>query len=84
MEIDLGSTISYKVKFNGKEYSLSEPSVKDVMAFQKEMKDDTENIAHTINFMSKLGLPSEVCESLGVGKLKILVEKITGDMQEKK
>ena len=84
MEIDLGSSVVYKVKLNGQEYSLKEPSVKDIIGFQKEMKDDKENIAHTVNFINKLGLPKDICEDLGLAKLKMLVEKITGELQEKK
>jgi hypothetical protein len=85
MDIDLGQNVAYKVKIDGKEYELREPSVKDVMHFQESMKDgEQESVSKTISFISDLGLPLEVCENLGLSKLKKLVDSLVGELNEKK
>jgi hypothetical protein len=86
MEIDLGQEITYDVKYNGEIYKLREPSVSDVNKFQQKMKksDDDDNINLTLSFITELGLPDGIAKNLGVQKMKLLVEKIVGELQEKK
>ena len=83
--IDLGDEVIFKVKLAGKEYKLSEPTARQVRTFQKESKDSKdEDVASFCNFVTRLGLPSEVAADLGITKIKKLAEGLVGGLNEKK
>lgn len=81
MDIDLGQDIEFVVKYNGAEYKLREPSVKEV-SFLKEKSPDDQGAV--LEFLSILGLPVSISENMPVTKLKKLVDSMVGVLSEKK
>jgi len=83
--IDLGAEVTFNVKIGSAEYKLSEPSVLQVAAFRDELKqDEDKSIECFLSLVTKLGMPKEVAESLGVSKLAILAESLTKGVSKKK
>lgn len=83
MKIDLGEAVKFEVSFSGKMYSLREPTVKDIAAFQSS-SEEGKDVNSFINFVVSLGLPQEIAEQLGVTKLKRLADGLLSELQEKK
>lgn len=81
MEIDLGQDVAFKVKYNSKEYTLREPTVKETVAFRDVGNEDQYAV---LKFISSLGLPLEVAEAMPISKIKKLIEALVGAVQEKK
>lgn len=83
-KIDLGGTKVFEVTFNGKDYEINEPAVKDAQAFSKaQKKKDADEMGVFIDFLSGLGLPKEVGEQLPLSKIKYLTEQLIGDLEKK-
>lgn len=83
MLIDLGDKITYEVKYAGKIYELREPTAKDVQKLQSKV-DEGDDFSRFMDFLVSLGLPAEICESLGLSKIKKLTDKLTEEFAEKK
>lgn len=81
MDIDLGQDIEFVVKYNGTEYKLREPSVKEVSFLKEKSPDDQDAV---LEFLSLLGLPVSISENMPVTKLKKLVDSMVGVLSEKK
>jgi hypothetical protein len=82
MEINLDSEILVRAKFGGQTFELREPTVKQVQAFQKMMKDGDEMDSY-LEFLEDLGLPKDVTENLGITKLQKLSEGLLGNFEKK-
>ncbi len=83
--IDLGQANEMEVKWAGVVYKLREPSAKEMNAYQKQIKADEENsLDLLIQFVSSLGLPKEIAETLSAAKLNQLVEGLVEEMAKKK
>lgn len=83
MEIDLGSEIQFNVKCGSRSWVLREPTFKDVKDFRDASTEDNQETAF-LDFLSKLGMPKDDAESLGVLKLKKLTEYLISNFDEKK
>lgn len=83
MEIDLGQDIVFNVKMGAKSYELSEPTVRDINELQKSLEGGGEELELFISLLEKLGLPEDVSNSLGVLRMKKLVDGIMGGISEK-
>ena len=85
MVLDLGAKTVYEVKYDGKLYSLQEPTARQINAYQKSSSADESNtIESLLDFLSELGLPKEVGNELGISKLQMLTEHLTKKYSEKK
>lgn len=61
-----------KIKIYGNEYSVRKPTVKDTFEYRKsfnELKTEEEQTLALIDYLSRLGIPTEVVESLEVDHL---------------
>lgn len=79
-EIDLGDEVKVKVKFKGKEFELREPTVEEV---EKIAADGVEKMS-AADFLTKLGLPSDVAKGLGISKARAIIDGITDLVTKKK
>lgn len=80
--IDLGADVEFKVLYGGKEYTLREPTVKEIEIF-KASESAGENGA-LVKLLADVGLPSSVAESMPVSKLKKLIDGLIEGMTGKK
>lgn len=71
-----------EVKLDGKVYTLRMPTYKEGILYKSEVKkiseDDILSSNLLIDYLSKLGLPKEVCESLEIEHLEKVLEFILG------
>lgn len=71
-----------EVKLDGKEYTLRMPTYKEGILYKHEIKllqdDDVKASERLVEYLSKLGLPKEVSESLEIGHLEQVLEFILG------
>jgi hypothetical protein len=79
MDIDLGQDVEFVVKYNGASFKMREPSVLEATS----LKDGTDTMS-IVDFLNKLGLPTEVANKMPVSKMKKLVETMLGAISEKK
>ena len=85
MEIDLGQDITFNVRYNGETYELKEPTVGAVEKFEKAFnKKDSSKQRALIDFVSSLGMPSDVASAMGVTKLNRLAQGLTLGLEEEK
>ena len=85
--IDLGSSAVFEVVVDGKKFTLREPmveEVKDLSKKQEDLKDEMESSVLLTDFIVSLGMPKDVMDSLGIIRLKLLVDGIMGGLAEKK
>ena len=86
MELDLSTRKTLKVKVSdGQVYDLHPPTVDQVDAYQKLLKENGEGneINSFISFASNLGLPSEVGRKLDVVQLDLLANELMGMLKKK-
>jgi hypothetical protein len=82
--IDLGQASEIEVKWAGAVYKLREPSAKEMNSYQKRIKaDESQGLDVLIEFVSSLGFPREICETLPAGKLNRLVESLVEEITKK-
>lgn len=82
--IDLGHSSEIEVKWAGEVYKLREPSAREMNFYQKKMKlDGADHIELLVDFVSSLGMPKEVCESLPAAKLNVLIESLVSEITKK-
>jgi len=81
MDIDLGSSIKFNVKFDGNVYEMREPTVGEMMALKDLASDDHSKI---VDFLALLGMPKSATESMPIRSVKALVDGIVGAISEKK
>lgn len=83
-EIDLGEKEVANVKLAGKVYKMDLPTVKAAKKFDdlKKQKGE-ENLDLYVEFLSDLGLPKDICESLTLRQFKKLSEGLMGDSEKK-
>lgn len=85
MVLDLGSKTVYEVKYEGRVFSLREPTAKDINDYQKAGEGEAgQSVENLLDFLNSLGLPKEVGEELGMSKLQMLTEHLTKEFSEKK
>lgn len=65
-----------KLKFDGREFEIKFPSVKQLKELQK--KDGEDDLEMTLRFLSELGLPKEASEQMEPDHIKEIVDHITG------
>jgi hypothetical protein len=80
--LDLGSSVNYSVKFDGKEYMLAEPTVAQVQKHQDGLSDGSIEAFNAL--LVDIGMPQDVVLQLGISKVKTLGEFILGNLSEKK
>lgn len=84
MKIDLGQVIVYEVTLGEKTFSLREPTVKDIKKMQDETKTMGENSLEAyLNFLSEIGLPKDVAETMGISKMQMLTESLVSSVGKK-
>jgi len=71
-----------KVKIFGNEYLLNFPTVKQVRELSKLQETNKDGIETTVNFLSELGLPSEVCWEMEVDQLMELSTMLMGSKKK--
>lgn len=80
--IEINEKSKVKVKIYGREYDVEAPTVKQVIEINKAMKghkdDDIAVTDLMIDFVSKLGIPKEMLESLEIHHFNKLVEGLVG------
>lgn len=81
MDIDLGSSIKFNVKFNENSYEMREPTVGEMMKLKDLSADDHSKI---VDFLAILGMPREATESMPIRSVKALIDTIVGAISEKK
>lgn len=64
---------SIKFKFKEKEYSISVPTVKQLLDFEKVYTGESSQV---LDYIAGLGVEREVLESLQLSHLKVLMEKV--------
>jgi hypothetical protein len=62
------------IRFEGAEYQMRHPSVKELREYQKQQGDD---IDKTIVLLDKCGLPKAVSEQLDFSSLEKIFEELT-------
>lgn len=70
---------TYELTVYGNKYSLAAPTALNSAEFMEKLKEaesksPVEMLKCSIEFISSLGLPKEICEQLDVDDLKSLVE----------
>ena len=76
--MDLAST-TLALKWNGAEYSLKHPSVKQHMLYTKDLeKSKGKEVECLISFLEGLGLPKNVSYEMELGHLQKVIGALTG------
>lgn len=76
--MDLSST-TLSLKWNGDEFKLKHPSVKQHMLYTKDLeKSKGKEVECLIKFLEGLGLPTEVSYEMELGHLQQVVGALTG------
>lgn len=81
-QLDLGSSVTYEVTFNGEVYRLGEPTVAQVQKHQKGLTDGSIESFNAL--LTDIGMPEDVVMKLGITKIQTLGEFILGNLAEKK
>lgn len=76
MDLQLVKTKKVTVDIYGKSFELSKPTVAQANMMRKKMKglEEGQDIDLMIDFMSMLGMPKEIIDSLEVEHFQTLVE----------
>lgn len=86
MELDLGSRPSANVTVGADVYKMSVPSVKQSLIFNNKLNGCPDDLARTeafIEFVSELGMPSNIVEGLSTQQLTKLAEGLLGNSEKK-
>ena len=76
--MDLSSR-TLSLKWNGDEYSLKHPSVRQHMAYTEQLqKKKGKEVEDLIDFLDGLGLPKECSMEMELGHLQQVVSALTG------
>ncbi len=76
--MDLSST-TLSLKWNGDEYSLKHPSVRQHMAYTEQLqKKKGKEVECLIDFLEGLGLPKKASLEMELGHLQKIVNTIAG------
>lgn len=76
--MDLSSS-KLSLKWNGDEYSLKHPSVRQHMLYTKDLeKSKGKEVECLIKFLEGLGLPKDVSYEMELGHLQKVVGALTG------
>jgi hypothetical protein len=76
--MDLSST-TLSLKWNGDEYSLKHPSVRQHMAYTEQLqKKKGKEVECLIDFLEGLGLPKQASLEMELGHLQQVVSALTG------
>lgn len=67
----------FKFKFDGKEYAVKKPTLKQIEELQRE-SEDTTSLSKTIGLLSDLGLPKEVAYEMEVDHIVQIVDYVSG------
>lgn len=68
-----------KFKFDGNEYTITHPTVKQVKELQGELKKkDADSFELMLDLFDKLGLPKDVAEEMEPEHLQIIEENLMG------
>lgn len=71
-----------KIKINGQEYDVEEPSVDQYQALLARINSDEKGVRDEFkllkDFVVDLGIPQEIAGKLKVGHIKGLIEHLTG------
>lgn len=78
--IDLGDEVKLKVRYAGKDYNLREPSVGEIEGLKNSDSDKID----IPEFLSKLGMPSEVTRAMSLSKAKMLMDAMMDFVTKKK
>ena len=82
--LDLDKGVEFKVKFEGKEISLREPTAKEVKDLaDSQSKDGEVDFEKMFGFLEMIGMPEGSCERLGINQLNSLVDGVTGALKKK-
>ena len=82
--MDLSSR-KLSLKWNGDEYSVKHPSVKQHMSYVAQLqKKEGKEVEVLINFLDSLGLPKEASLEMDIAHLQQLMSALTGTDTEKK
>lgn len=70
----------YKFKYDGNEYELKAPTIRQVEKMQREAKGLKEEnaIESTLNFLNDLGLPKKIAYDMEAEHLEIIVNEVSG------
>jgi hypothetical protein len=70
----------YKFNYDGTEYTLTAPTLKQVEKMQKKSKEIGEEnaISSTLDFLADLGLPKEVAYEMQPDHLETIVNAVSG------
>ena len=72
------------IKYEGKDYELSFPSVLQTKNFVKNLEKKGNNeIEESIKLITELGLPKDVCEAIDIDQLNMIMEAITPQSKKK-
>lgn len=82
--IDLGAKKVFKFKWDGEEYELNYPRMKDLKLLPEEGMDGKEAIDFTMDFLQNLGAPKSVLEDMDYDVVVSLQKHITEHLAEKK
>lgn len=80
--VDLNDDCIMEIKSGDKVYRLRDPKVSEVEGFDKTNPEKA--LATFSELLVKLGLPKEVCDGLGVGALRKVLEAFTDSLVDKK
>ena len=74
--------VKIEIKLDGQTYSMRMPTYKETIKHQVESKaianDEVKSSEHLMKYLSELGLPIEVCESLELDHLEKILDFILG------
>jgi hypothetical protein len=82
VKIDLGTKEEFSVTFNGADYQMSAPTVKQAQVMRNRLKDEDE-VDVFIDLLSDLGMPKKVAEDMSTTQLLKLSEGLLGSAQGK-
>lgn len=70
----------YKFKYDGAEYVLKAPTIRQVEKMQREAKELKEEnaIESTLNFLNDLGLPKKIAYDMEAEHLETIVNAVSG------
>jgi len=71
-----------RVDVYGEKIEISKPNIKQVIEYQKKVKEDEENVEVVLDFLAELGLPKDKAYSLTPDDLQLIVEALVSSKKK--
>lgn len=71
-----------RVDVYGEKIEISKPNIKQVMDYQKKVKDDSDDLEIVLDFLAELGLPKDKAYTLTPDDLQLIVEALVSSKKK--